>query len=110
MGDIPEIDVQEAKIALQTGDHLFFDIRDPASYTTEHIPGAIHVHDGNVEELVKTTDKEKPIIVYCFHGINSVGGAAYFIAQGFKTVHSLQGGFEEWTQRGTNDQENPSCS
>ena len=110
MADVPEIDVQEAKKALQAGDHLFVDVRDPDSYITEHIPGAIHVHDGNVEEFVKTTDKQKPVIVYCFHGINSVGGAAYFIAQGFKTVHSLQGGFEEWTQRGTNDQGNPSCS
>ena len=110
MSDIPEIDVQEAKIALQTGDHLFFDIRDPASYTTEHIPGAIHVHDGNVEELVKTTDKEKPIIVYCFHGINSVGGAAYFLSQGFKTVHSLQGGFEKWKEGDPVDPANTSCS
>ena len=110
MGDVPEIDVHEAKKALQAGDHLFVDIRDPASYTTEHIPGALHVHDGNVEEFVKTTDKNQPVVVYCFHGINSVGGAAYFISQGFKTVHSLQGGFEKWKEGGTVDQTNTSCS
>ena len=110
MSDIPEIDVQEARKALQAGEHLFVDVRDPDSYTTEHIPGAIHVHDENVEEFVRTTDKNKAVIVYCFHGINSVGGAAYFIAQGFKTVHSLQGGFEKWRESGPIDQASTSCS
>ena len=110
MSEIPEIDVQEARKALDGGNHLFVDIRDPESYTSGHIPGALHVHDENVEEFVRSADKNKAVIVYCFHGINSMGGAAYFIAQGFKTVHSLQGGFENWRGSGPVDGEETSCS
>ena len=100
MDEVPQIDVQAAKKALEAGDHLFLDIRDPDSYTQGHIPGALHVHDGNVEEIIKTTDKNKAVIIYCFHGNNSIGGAAYFLSQGFATVHSLQGGFAAWSESG----------
>ena len=110
MSEPPEIDVERARKALEAGKHLFVDIRDSDSYTREHIPGAIHVHDGNVEEFVRTTDKSRAVIVYCFHGITSVGGAAYFRGQGFKTVRSLEGGFEKWREIGPIDQTGSSCS
>ena len=100
VNNVPEIDVPGAKKALEKGDHLFLDVRDPASYAQAHVPGALHVDDQNVEEVVRTADKKKPVIVYCFHGINSVGAAAYFLSQGFGTVSSLQGGFEGWSQGG----------
>ena len=103
MNEIPEIAVEEAKKALEGGKPLFIDIRDSESYAGGHIPGAVLVNDGNVEEFVKSTDREKELIVYCFHGINSVGGTAYFLGQGFKTVRSLQGGFEAWSGSGPVD-------
>ena len=103
MSEIPEVDVPAAKKALEGGKTLFVDIRDTESFTAGHIPGAVLVNDGNVEEFVKSTARDKELIVYCFHGINSVGGTAYFLGQGFKTVHSLQGGFEAWSGSGPVD-------
>ena len=74
------------------------DIRDPGSYREAHIPGAVHLHDGNVQEFVQKTDKETPVIVYCYHGNSSLGATAYFIESGFKNVVSMSGGFEAWRQ------------
>jgi thiosulfate sulfurtransferase len=97
MNDIAQIDVAQAKELLESG-ATFVDIRDPASYEAAHIPGAIPLSDANVEKFVTQSDKEKPVVVYCYHGNNSQGGAAYLMDQGFQKVFSLAGGFELWRQ------------
>ena len=96
--DIPQIQIHEAKKKFDLKQCLFVDIRDPGSYGAAHIPGALHLHDGNVQEFVQTTDKNADVVVYCYHGNSSLGATAYFIESGFKNVASMSGGFEAWRQ------------
>src|SRR5688572_7941568 len=96
MSDIQEIDPPAAKELLEAGSATFVDVRDPYSYEEAHVPGAVSLSDSNVEEFASTADKERPLIVYCYHGISSLGGAAFFMEQGFRQVYSLRGGFEHW--------------
>jgi thiosulfate sulfurtransferase len=96
--NIPQIQIHDAKQKLDTNGALFVDIRDFNSYGQSHIPGAIHLHDGNVEEFVQNTDKGKDIVVYCYHGNSSLGATAFLIENGFKSVASMAGGFEGWRQ------------
>jgi len=98
MNSIPEIPIHEAKIKLDRQDCMFVDIRDPASYRAAHIPGAVHLHDGNVQEFIEGADKDRDVIVYCYHGNSSLGAVAYFLENGFKNVASMSGGFEAWRQ------------
>ncbi|MDP2606669.1 MAG: rhodanese-like domain-containing protein, partial [Deltaproteobacteria bacterium] len=65
--DIPQIQIHEAKQKLDQRACTFVDIRDPGSYRAAHIPGALHLHDGNVQEFLQSADKETPVIVYCYH-------------------------------------------
>lgn len=96
--DIPEIRVHEAKKKLDQKGCVFVDIRDAGSYQAGHIPGAIHLHDGNVEAFVRDSKIDQPLVVYCYHGNNSLGATTYFIEQGFADVASMSGGFEAWWQ------------
>jgi thiosulfate sulfurtransferase len=96
--EIPQIQIHEAKKKLDSRACTFVDIRDPGAYRAAHIPGAMHVHEGNVLEFVQNADKETPVIVYCYHGNSSLGATAYFIESGFKDVASMSGGFEAWRQ------------
>jgi thiosulfate sulfurtransferase len=96
--EIPQIQIHEAKRKLDQEECLFVDIRDPGSYRSAHIPGALHLHDGNVQEFVENTDKNTAVVVYCYHGNSSLGATAYLIENGFKTVASMSGGFEAWRQ------------
>ena len=96
--DIPQIQIHDAKKKFDLKQCVFVDIRDPGSYGAAHIPGALHLHDGNVQEFVQTTDKNADVVVYCYHGNSSLGAAAYFIESGFKNVASMSGGFEAWRQ------------
>ena len=96
--EIPQIQINRAKEKLDRREALFVDVRDPGSYRAAHIPGAVHLHDGNVQEFVENIDKEAAVVVYCYHGNSSLGAAAYFIENGFKNVASMSGGFEAWRQ------------
>jgi len=96
--NIPQIQIHDAKQKLDNEGALFVDIRDPSSYGQAHIPGAIHLHDGNVQEFVQNTDKEKDIVVYCYHGNSSLGATAFLLESGFRNVASMAGGFEGWRQ------------
>ncbi len=94
--EIPQIQIHEAKKKLDEKSSLFVDIRDPGSYRQAHIPGAIHLNDGNVQEFVQQTDKNKEVVVYCYHGNSSMGATAFLIENGFTNVASMSGGFEAW--------------
>lgn len=96
MNDVPELTVEEAAERLRAGTAVFVDVRDPMSYDEAHVPGAVRVNDDNLETFVSTADKSRPLIVYCYHGFSSMGGAAYFLENGFAEVYSMTGGFEEW--------------
>lgn len=96
MNPIPEIDPPEAARLLAAGAATFVDVRDPYSYEEARIPGALALDDDNVQEFASTADKQRPLIVYCYHGISSLGGAAFFLQRGFREVYSLRGGFEVW--------------
>jgi thiosulfate sulfurtransferase len=98
MNEIPQIQIFDAKQRFDQKDCLFVDIRDPGSYEAAHVPGAIHLHDGNVQEFIASTDRDRAVIVYCYHGNSSLGAAAYFLENGFKNVASMSGGFEAWRQ------------
>jgi len=70
--------------------------RASVCYRAAHIPGAVHLHDGNVREFIAGADKDREVIVYCYHGNSSLGAVAYFLQNGFKNVASMRGGFEAW--------------
>ncbi len=98
MNEIPQIQIHEAKKKFDQKECTFVDIRDPSSYRAAHIPGALHLHDGNVQQFIENTDKNSDVIVYCYRGNSSLEAVAFFLENGFKNVASMSGGFEAWRQ------------
>ena len=96
MISVNQIDVHKVKELEDKGPTTIVDIRDPSSFQAGHIPNAINLSDNTVEQFTNVTDKNNPLVVYCYHGISSQGAAAYFTEQGFKEVSSMIGGFEAW--------------
>ena len=97
MSDWREISVQKTNEKIEMEEANVIDIRDPDSYTGSHIPGAIQLIDKKeADDFMTTSDKEKPLIIYCYHGISSQGAASYFFQKGFKEVYSMIGGFESY--------------
>ena len=97
MDPVKEIDANEVKKLNENNSATIVDIRDPASFQAGHIPNAINLSDNTIEQFIIDADKNRALVVYCYHGISSRGAAAYFSEQGFKEVSSMTRGFEGWS-------------
>jgi len=97
MNDEPEVpELTPDEVLARLDGVTVVDVRDPGSYRRSHAPGALSVLDHNVGQFIATADKERPVVVICYHGISSVGGAAYFLQNGFREVYSMRGGMAAW--------------
>jgi len=90
------ISIDDAKALIDQGGAAIADVRDSGAFGASSINNAINIQQENVEEFLATTDKDKPLIVYCYRGNASKGAADYFSSQGYKEVYSMDGGYEAW--------------
>lgn len=94
--DFIQITYDKAKDMIENNEVTVADVRSRESYEENHIPNATHLSMANLETFCDLSDKSKPVLVYCYHGISSQSVAQHLIEQGFKNVFSLLGGFEAW--------------
>jgi thiosulfate sulfurtransferase len=94
--NVSEINTTDALTHLETRNTTFLDIRDLGSYLRAHIPNAQHIGDHNIDEFIDQADKSTTVIVYCYHGNSSRGGAAHLENHGFTEVYSMSGGYAAW--------------
>ena len=92
------ISTKEAYALIKNQSVTLLDIRDSNSFAEKNIKKAINISNENVHEIVATADKNKPLIIYCYHGNSSKNAAEYFYNEGFNESYSMDGGFEEWRQ------------
>ena len=92
------ISVEETIQLIESSKVTIIDIRDPRSYSLGHIKSAISSEDIDLETFLAKENKEKPLLVYCYHGHSSQSAAQYFVENGFENVYSLDGGFSAWPQ------------
>ena len=97
MDNYIRISVQKAHEIIGAGNNVtIVDVRDVNSFAQGHIAQAQMVSEENIEAFLQVTDKQAPLICYCYHGISSQQAALFFVNQGFKKVYSIDGGWNEW--------------
>jgi len=96
MDTFTQISVQKAHEIMESGPVTIVDVRDSNSFSQGHIAQAQIVNDENIKAFLETSDRQVPLICYCYHGISSQRAALFFANQGFKKVYSMDGGWEEW--------------
>lgn len=92
---VKQISVVEAVEMIAKENPLIVDIRDPASFDVGHIENAVRVDNENFQSFIDAADKDKPLIVCCYHGNSSQPATDTFNSFGFNG-HSLQGGMSAW--------------
>lgn len=92
------IGVKEAEV-LMGGNLLILDTRDPTSFGEARIDGAVRVSFSDLGPTLVGTPKDRPILIYCYHGNASQEYAQAFSDFGFSQIYSLDGGFEAWRRR-----------
>ena len=90
------ISIDESMRVISEDSPVILDIRDPQAFAAGLFDNALHLDNSNISEFIEETEKSVPLLVYCYHGNMSQGAAGYLEEQGFTTVYSVDGGFEEW--------------
>jgi len=75
------------------------DVRDPWELEVCQIEGAINFPLPQLTIQVPALDKDKPIVLYCHHGIRSRNAVLILQRQGFSNVASLRGGIDAWSRQ-----------
>ena len=96
MDTFSRVHIEEAQQKLRSGGALFIDVRDYLSHTEGHIEPSFHINQNNINTLINQTPKDRPLVVYCYHGHSSQHAAQFLIEQGFPEVYNLEGGYEAW--------------
>jgi 3-mercaptopyruvate sulfurtransferase SseA len=65
--EVPRVSLEEAKLALESGNAIIVDVRGPEEYQESHIAGAISIPLGTIESNPASLelDKDEWIITYC---------------------------------------------
>lgn len=90
------ISITDAKKLIQEANPMILDCRATPDYKAEHLENALHLHEGLKESLVKRGDKQRSLLIYCYHGHASEHLAEFFSDFGFAHVYSLEGGYTAW--------------
>jgi thiosulfate sulfurtransferase len=92
------ISVDDALALLKAESVTVLDIRDGQSFAAGHIDNAIHAEAIDVDKFIAEADKQKPLLVYCYHGISSQSAAQFLSDSGFTRVFSMDGGYAAWPE------------
>jgi thiosulfate sulfurtransferase len=98
MAGFSRISIAQAQTIIQQRAPLIADVRDQQSYRASHIEGAVHLSNDTIAEFLAQNGRDRPVIVYCYHGNSSIGAGQFLVEQGFQQVMSMDGGFEAWRQ------------
>lgn len=92
------INAVEADRLIAESNPTILDCRKPSDYREGHIGNAMLVHEQLRDSLLKKGDKQKHLLIYCYHGHASEHLAEMFCDFGFKEVYSLAGGYAGWEE------------
>ncbi|HLB59585.1 MAG TPA: rhodanese-like domain-containing protein, partial [Bdellovibrionota bacterium] len=92
-----EVFPTEAKKLLDEGAYLL-DVREPYEFELGHIKGAELIPVGKISDSTTSfLPKDKPILVYCHHGIRSQYAIKTLQQLGFSNAVHLAGGIDAWS-------------
>ncbi|MDZ5472283.1 sulfurtransferase TusA family protein [Bacillus sp. 31A1R] len=73
------------------------DVREPAEYAFGHIPGAVNIPLGELEERFKEIESMEDLHIVCRSGNRSDLAAQKLTEKGFKNVKNVVPGMKVWT-------------
>lgn len=100
--DVPEITLADLKNKLASEQFLLINVLDPEYFQDCHIPTSVNIPLKDLEEKIKSYDKNQPIITYCasYECLESDKAYKTLKKLGFKNVHVYKGGIKEWKESG----------
>lgn len=93
-----KISQKEAKEMMDTQQVLVLDVREQGEYDSGHIPGAVLLPVGTIDEATAAAvipEKDTTVLVYCRSGSRSKRAAKALADLGYTGIHEF-GGIMSW--------------
>ncbi len=79
---------------------LVIDVRQASEFEIGHVPGARHLHAGDLPDRLAELPRDRPIAAICASGYRSSVAAGLLRQAGFQDVSAVRGGLPEWRAAG----------
>jgi len=90
---------QEARELIANGEVDVVDVREPAEWSTGHLPGARLVPLAELRSNPRTLTRDRVLFV-CAAGVRSQTAARFAEQLGYSKLYSLDGGTRSWARAG----------
>jgi rhodanese-related sulfurtransferase len=87
--------VKEARREIAGGDATAVDVRSEEEWSQGHVPGAIHLPDGDPEQATKPLEKGARLLVIAKDGKLAASAANDLSERGYDAV-AVDGGMDDW--------------
>ena len=97
-GAYQQITQEDAKEMMDTQEVIILDVREQAEYDSGHIPGAVPLPVGTIDETTAAEvipEKDSKVLVYCRSGNRSKTASAALADLGYTNVYEF-GGINTW--------------
>jgi molybdopterin/thiamine biosynthesis adenylyltransferase/rhodanese-related sulfurtransferase len=100
-GAMEELEIEVAELRRRQGEGrepAVLDVREPREHAIARIPGSTLIPLGELPQRLAELDPERPLAVYCHHGIRSLHAVRLLRSRGFVGAVSLRGGIDAWSR------------
>jgi rhodanese-related sulfurtransferase len=94
-----EISAVEASILRDNNeDVVFLDVREDSELEICRIEDALHIPMSEIPERCEALPHDRPLVVFCHHGMRSMHVLQYLESRGFENAINMGGGIHAWSQ------------
>jgi rhodanese-related sulfurtransferase len=94
-----QIGPEELHRRLDAGvDLQLLDVREEWEHQIARLEGATLIPLGELPRRAGELDPDKPLVVYCHHGVRSYQAVLWLRQEGFPLAQNLAGGIDRWSQ------------
>lgn len=97
-GSYQQITQEEAKEMMDSQDVIILDVREQNEYDSGHIPGAVLLPVGTIDETTAAeviSEKDSTVLVYCRSGNRSKTASSTLAELGYTNIYEF-GGINTW--------------
>ncbi|HET7469021.1 MAG TPA: MBL fold metallo-hydrolase [Gemmatimonadales bacterium] len=96
----PRLNLRQTADAVAAGHGAVLDVRSRAEWAGGHLPGAVNVPLGELDQRLGEVPSGRPLIVQCQTGARAAIAVSLLKARGLKDVVLYTGGVAEWSAAG----------
>lgn len=100
------IGIEDARIEIAGGDAVAVDVRSEQEWSEGHVPGAIHLPDGELDASAARPEDGARLMVIGDGGKLAAKAASRLCDHGYDAV-AVDGGMDDWTSAGFSVQPTP---